>query len=220
EKFNRGGYIDAVREKALSETISKVLYPADETEQGKRLRLIQQYFFVVCTVDDALRRYERENDTLDRLAEKVQIQLNDTHPTLAIAEMMRLLVDERRVPWDRAWELTRGVFNYTNHTLLPEALETWPVWMIQETLPRHLEIIFEINRRFLDEVEIRWPGDDGRKRRMSLIREDEPRAVRMAHLAIVGSSRVNGVAKLHSELIRSTLVPDFADLWPGRFTNV
>ena len=220
EKFNRGGYVEAVREKALSETISKVLYPADETEQGKRLRLIQQYFFVACTIGDVLRRYDRENETLDELPEKVAVQLNDTHPTLAIPELMRILVDERRVPWDDAWKLTRAVFNYTNHTLLPEALETWPVWMIEQTLPRHLEIIYEINRRFLDEVATRWPGDDGRKRRMSLIREDGTKAVRMAYLAIVGSRHVNGVAKLHSDLIRSSLVPDFAELFPDRFTNV
>ncbi len=220
EKFNRGGYIEAVRDKALSETISKVLYPADETEQGKRLRLVQQYFFVACTVSDMLRRYDRENETLDKLADKVVVQLNDTHPTLAIAELMRVLVDERRVAWDAAWNLTRGVFNYTNHTLLPEALETWPVWLLEQTVPRHLEIIYEINRRFLEEVEVRWPGDDGRKRRMSLIREDGTKAARMAHLAIVGSGHVNGVAKLHSDLIRSTLVPDFAEMWPERFTNV
>lgn len=220
EKFNRGGYIEAVRDKALSETISKVLYPADETEQGKRLRLVQQYFFVACTVSDMLRRYDRENETLDKLADKVAVQLNDTHPTLAIAELMRVLVDERRVPWDTAWNLTRGVFNYTNHTLLPEALETWPIWLLEQTVPRHLEIIYEINRRFLEEVEVRWPGDDGRKRRMSLIREDGTKAARMAHLAIVGSGHVNGVAKLHSDLIRSTLVPEFAELWPERFTNV
>lgn len=220
EKFNRGGYIDAVRDKAMSETISKVLYPADETEQGKRLRLIQQYFFVACTIGDMLRRYDRQFDSIDQLPEHVAIQLNDTHPTLAIPELMRILVDERRIPWEKAWNLTKSVFNYTNHTLLPEALETWPIWMIQQTLPRHVEIIYEINRRFLDEVNLRWPGDTDRQRRMSMIREDSNKAVRMAHLAIVGSSHINGVAKLHSDLIRSTLVPDFAEFYPERFTNV
>jgi starch phosphorylase len=220
EKFNQGGYIEAVRDKALSETITKVLYPADQTEQGKRLRLVQQYFFVACTIGDMLRRYERENDSLEFLPDKVALQLNDTHPTLAVAELMRVLVDEQRVTWEKAWDLTRSILNYTNHTLLPEALETWPVRMLQEMLPRHLEIIYEINRRFLGEVELRWPGDDARKRRLSLISEDEPRSVRMAHLAIVGSKNVNGVAKLHSDLIRSRLVPDFAEFWPERFTNV
>jgi len=220
EKFNRGGYIEAVRDKAMSETISKVLYPADETEQGKRLRLVQQYFFVACTIGDMLRRFDRQFDSIEQLPDHVAIQLNDTHPTLAIPELMRILVDERRVPWEKAWDITCGVFNYTNHTLLPEALETWPVWMIQENLPRHLEIIYEINRRFLDEINVRWPDDSDRQRRMSLIRENAGKAVRMAHLAIIASRRVNGVAKLHSDLIRSSLVPDFAEFYPDRFTNI
>ncbi len=218
--FNRGGFLDAVDDKVRSETISKVLYPADETEQGRQLRLVQQYFFVACTLSDVFRRYEREHETLDSLPDKVAIQLNDTHPSLAIAEMMRILVDEREEPWDHAWEMTRAIFGYTNHTLMPEALEVWPVAMFEHVLPRHLEIIYEINRRFLDTVERRWPHDDGRKRRLSLIQEDAPRSVRMAHLAIVGSHTINGVAELHSRLIRTDLVPEFAELWPDRFTNV
>ncbi len=218
--FKRGGFIEAVHEKMLSETISKVLYPPDETERGKQLRLEQQYFFVACTLADILRRYERENDSLDDLPDKVAVQLNDTHPALAIAELMRLLVDDRGVAWERAWEMTRAICAYTNHTLLPEALECWPVRLFETLLPRHLEIIFEINRRFLGEVEKRWPNDDARKRRMSLVREDAPRAVRMAHLAVVGSHAVNGVAELHTRLLRTNVMPDFATLWPERFTNV
>ncbi len=220
ESFNRGGFEQAVHDKVLSETISKVLYPADETERGRELRLTQQYFFVACTLADILRRYDRAHDSLDALPDKVAIQLNDTHPALAIAELMRILMDERGLGWEKAWELTRAVFAYTNHTLLPEALETWPVAMLGALLPRHLEIIYEINARFLREVAARWPGDVGRQQRMSLIREDEPRAVRMAHLAIVGSHRVNGVAALHTRLIRSHLVPDFAEFAPDRFINV
>ncbi len=217
--FNRGGYVEAVREKALSETISKVLYPSDEIAAGRELRVEQQYFFVACTLSDILRRYERTHDTLDALPDKVAIQLNDTHPALAVAELMRILVDERGLAWERAWELTVPCFGYTNHTLLPEALEVWPVDLIGRVLPRHLQIIYEINARFLKQVEQRWPGDADRKRRMSLIQEDEPKSVRMAHLAIVGSHAVNGVAALHTELIRSRLVPDFAELWPEKFSN-
>ncbi|NLX12420.1 MAG: glycogen/starch/alpha-glucan phosphorylase [Phycisphaerales bacterium] len=220
QKFNLGGFLEAVQDKMLSETISKVLYPADETERGRHLRLVQQYFFVACTLADIIRRHEREHDTLDNLPDKVAIQLNDTHPSLAIAELMRILVDERDMPWEQAWEMTRAIFAYTNHTLMPEALEVWPVYMFERYLPRHLEIIYEINQRFLQTVEARWPGDDGHKRRMSLIQEDTPRSVRMAHLAIVGSHAVNGVAEMHSDLVRTDLVPDFAALWPERFTNV
>ncbi|HPD28846.1 MAG TPA: glycogen/starch/alpha-glucan phosphorylase [Phycisphaerae bacterium] len=220
EAFNQGGYLEAVREKVMNETISKVLYPADQTQRGRHLRLVQQYFFVACTLADILRRYDRDHDTIDDLPNKVAIHLNDTHPSIAIAEMMRILVDDRGLDWDRAWEMTQAIFAYTNHTLLPEALETWPVWMFEQWLPRHLQIIYEINKRFLEQVDRRWPGDDGRKRRMSLIQEDNPRSIRMAHLAIVGSHTVNGVAELHSRLIRQTLVPDFAELWPDRFTNV
>jgi len=217
--FNRGGYVEAVREKATSETISKVLYPSDELYVGKELRLTQQYFFVACTLTDIIRRYEKNHETFDALPDKVAIQLNDTHPALAIAELMRILVDERGMPWEQAWELTRACFGYTNHTLLPEALEMWPVPLLRHVLPRHLQIIFEINRRFLDEVDWRWPGDLGRRRNLSLIQEGPVQSVRMAHLAIVGSHSVNGVAALHTDLIRSRLVPDFAELWPENFSN-
>ncbi|RMF84510.1 MAG: glycogen/starch/alpha-glucan phosphorylase [Planctomycetota bacterium] len=220
EAFNRGGYVDAVHQKVLSETITKVLYPADQTEAGRDLRLMQQYFFVACTLTDVLRRYERTHDTLDELPEKVSIQLNDTHPSLAIAELMRILVDERGLGWEHAWDITCRCFNYTNHTLLPEALEVWPVQALERIIPRHMHIIYEINRRFLEQVDARWPGDDQRKRRMSLIDENTPRGVRMAHLAMVGSRRVNGVAELHSRLIRERLAPDFAEMYPDRFVNV
>ncbi|MFO0840366.1 MAG: glycogen/starch/alpha-glucan phosphorylase [Phycisphaerae bacterium] len=220
QAFKRGGFVEAVQEKMTSETISKVLYPPDETERGRQLRLEQQYFFVACTLADALRRFERENDDISDLPDKIAIQLNDTHPALAIAELMRLLVDDRGVAWDRAWEMTRTICAYTNHTLLPEALECWPVPLFETLLPRHLQIIYEINHRFLGEVERRWPGDASRRRRMSLIREDAPRAVRMAHLAVVGSHAVNGVAELHSRLLKTSVMPDFAALWPERFTNV
>lgn len=218
--FNRGGYVEAVREKALSETITKVLYPDDQLEIGKELRLVQQYFFVACTLADIVRRFERTNDSFDAFPDKVTIQLNDTHPALGIAELMRILVDERGLSWAKAWEITEASFGYTNHTLLPEALETWRIGMFSAVLPRHLQIVYEINARFLDRVQKRWPGDIDRVRRMSLIQETPVRAVRMAHLAIVGSRTVNGVAELHSELIRKRLVPDFAEMWPERFTNV
>ncbi len=217
--FNRGGYVEAVREKAPSETISKVLYPNDHMERGKELRLTQQYFFVACTLDDIFRRYQKRHDTFDALPDKVAIQLNDTHPSLAVAELMRILVDDQGLDWERAWELTCATFGYTNHTLMPEALELWPVSLLGRLLPRHLQIIYEVNRRFLGEVERRWPGDAGRQQRLSLIQEGPNRSVRMAHLAIVGSHSVNGVAALHTDLIRSRLVPDFAELWPERFSN-
>jgi starch phosphorylase len=218
--FQRGGYVEAVREKALSETISKVLYPSDELAAGKELRLTQQYFFVACTLSDMIRRYEKNHDTLDALPDKVAIQLNDTHPSLAIVELMRMLVDERGLEWERAWELTQACFGYTNHTLLPEALEQWPVPLLGHVLPRHLQIIYEINQRFLEQVDRRWPGELQRRRNLSLIQEGPIRSVRMAHVAIAGSHSVNGVAALHTNLIRTRLVPDFAELWPERFRNV
>ena len=219
--FNRGGYVEAVHQQAMSETISKVLYPSDETDAGRELRLVQQYFFVACTLSDVIRRYEKNHDTLDALPDKVAIQLNDTHPALAIAEMMCLLVDERGLPWERAWELTSATFAYTNHTLLSEALEKWPVPLMARVLPRHLQVIFEINKRFLDgPVEQRWPGDGQRRARLSLVQEGHVPCIRMAHLAIAGSHHVNGVAALHTDLLRSRVVPDFAELWPERFLNV
>ncbi|HVP11777.1 MAG TPA: glycogen/starch/alpha-glucan phosphorylase [Phycisphaerae bacterium] len=219
--FNRGGYVEAVRQQALSETISKVLYPSDESDAGRELRLVQEYFFVACTLCDIIRRYEKTHDTFDAFPDKVAIQLNDTHPALAIAELMCTLVDERGLPWEKAWELTRATFAYTNHTLLPEALEKWPAALLGRVLPRHLQMIYEINQRFLDgDVQRRWPGDGSRRWRMSLVEEGPVQSVRMAHLAVVGSHRVNGVAALHSDLLRSRVLPDFAELWPERFLNV
>jgi len=220
EEFNRGGYVEAVRSKALSETISKVLYPRDDIEVGRELRLVQQHFFVTCTLADIMRRYDRNHDSIDQFADNVAIQLNDTHPALGVAELMRILVDERAVPWDKAWEITTASFGYTNHTLMPEALEVLPVDLLSRIVPRHLQIIFEINQRFLEGVvEKRWPGDAGRRQRLSIIQEQPYQAVRMAHLSIVGSHKVNGVAQLHTDLIRSHLVPNFAKLWPEKFQN-
>jgi starch phosphorylase len=219
--FNRGGYVEAVRAQALSETITKVLYPSDETDAGRELRLAQQYFFVACTLSDVIRRYEKKHDTFDAFPDQVAIQLNDTHPSLAIAELMRILVDEHALPWQRAWELTQATFAYTNHTLLAEALEKWTVPLMRSVLPRHLQIIFEINQRFLDgEVQRRWPGAIDRRRRLSLVQEGPVQAIRMAHLAVVGSHKVNGVAALHTDLLRARVVPDFAELWPEKFINV
>ena len=217
--FNEGDYLKAVEQKMSSETISKVLYPSDSFEAGRELRLIQEYFFVACAIRDIVRRYEQRHAYYDAFASKVAIQLNDTHPALAVAELMRLLVDEKLLPWDRAWEITQATLGYTNHTLLPEALERWPVSLFERVLPRHLQIIHEINRRFLDEVGAHWPNDPDRARRMSIIEEGDQKQVRMAHLAIIGSHSINGVAALHSELVKSSLVPDFYALWPERFNN-
>jgi starch phosphorylase len=218
--FNHGDYYRAVEDKMFSENITKVLYPNDERFEGKMLRLQQQYFFVTCSLQDMLRIQLALGRPLEQFAGKWAIQLNDTHPSIAVAELMRLLVDEHHLDWDIAWTVTQNTFAYTNHTLLPEALEKWPVALFSRLLPRHLEIIFEINRRFLDVVRARFPGDDARLRRMSLIDETGERYVRMAYLATVGSRRVNGVARLHSELLRQSLLRDFAELWPERFCNV
>jgi starch phosphorylase len=220
EAFNEGEYYRAVEEKTFSENITKVLYPNDETAGGKQLRLEQQYFFVTCALQDMLRIHlQRARDPSD-FDRKYAVQLNDTHPAIAVAELMRLLVDVYALPWERAWEVTTRTFGYTNHTLLPEALEKWPLPLFQSVLPRHLEIVYEINRRFLDEVRVRFPGDESRVVRVSLIDESGPRYVRMANLACVGSRKVNGVARLHSELVRRDLLRDFSDFWPGKFTNV
>ncbi len=218
--FNHGDYYRAVEDKMHSENISKVLYPNDEVIQGKTLRLQQQFFFASCSLQDMIRVHLVLKRPLDKFHEKWAVQLNDTHPAIAVAEMMRLLVDEHQMEWDTAWNVTRNTFAYTNHTLLPEALEKWPVGLFGELLPRHLEIICEINRRFLDEVRARFPGDEGRVARMSLIDESGARFVRMANLATVGSHRVNGVARLHSELLKKTVMHDFAELWPEKFCNV
>ncbi|HEV8567650.1 MAG TPA: glycogen/starch/alpha-glucan phosphorylase [Actinoplanes sp.] len=219
-RFARGEYAEAVQDMVRSEIISKVLYPDDSTEFGRELRLKQQYFLVSCSLRDIIRRFRFRNSDWDTFADKTVIQLNDTHPVLAIPELMRLLVDEYGLEWDRAWSITRRTFAYTNHTLLPEALETWPVAMLGRLLPRHMEIIYLINTYFLREVRARFPDDVDRVRRMSLIQEDHDRRVRMAHLAVVGTAAVNGVAELQSKLLAGTILRDFAEMWPGKFRNV
>jgi starch phosphorylase len=217
--FNRGDYYGAVNQKVVSENLSKVLYPNDEVIQGKELRLEQQYFFVCCSLQDMLRILRVQRIPLTRFHEKFAVQLNDTHPSIAVAELMRLLVDEHALEWDAAWSITRQAFAYTNHTLLPEALEQWPIPVLAKVLPRHLEIIYEINARFLDEVRVRFLGDEARIARLSLIDEHGPRYVRMAHLACVGSHAVNGVADLHTRLLQESVLRDFHDLSPGKFSN-
>ncbi|MEI6674570.1 MAG: glycogen/starch/alpha-glucan phosphorylase [Verrucomicrobiota bacterium] len=218
--FNHGDYYRAVEDKMHSENITKVLYPNDEVIQGKTLRLQQQFLFVTCSLQDMIRVHRLLERPLVSFHEKWAVQLNDTHPAIAVAELMRLLVDKHHMDWDTAWNVTRRTFAYTNHTLLPEALEKWPVGLLGYLLPRHLEIIYEINRRFLAEVRVRFPGDDARLTRLSLIDESGERYVRMAHLATVGSHHVNGVARLHSELLRQTVMRDFAELWPEKFCNI
>ena len=203
-----------------SENLSRVLYPDDTTTMGRALRLRQQYFFVSASLQDILYRYLCHHEGFEQLPDKVAIQLNDTHPSIAIPELMRLLVDVYHLPWERAWDITRRVFAYTNHTLLPEALETWPVELMERLLPRHMQIIYDINHAFLEEVRHRFAGDVDRLRRMSFIDETPPRRVRMAHLAIVGSHRVNGVSELHTQLMRETIFRDFHQLWPERIINI
>lgn len=217
--FNQGNYIDAVKDKTLSENLSKVLYPADTTLMGQELRVMQEYFFVSASLQDILARHNRVYDSLDELPAKVCIQLNDTHPSLAIPELMRLLLDVYDYEWAQAWALTRQVFNYTNHTLLPEALETWPIAMLEQLLPRHLEIIYQINYEFLQEVKYHFPGQPDLLARMSLV-NDGQRRIRMAHLCVVGSNHVNGVAALHTELMRSHVFADFNRMNPEKFINV
>ncbi|MEG3129354.1 glycogen/starch/alpha-glucan phosphorylase [Pantoea cypripedii] len=220
EDFNAGDYYQAVEEKVVSETLSKVLYPNDEPDAGKRLRLAQQYFFVSCSLQDMLRLLDIGHRPVEHFAERFAAQLNDTHPSIAVAELMRLLIDERQLSWDEAWSITQHTFAYTNHTLLPEALETWGLPLMQSLLPRLLDIIYEINRRFLEEVRQAFPDDAARVARMSLIDEHGEKKVRMANLATVGSHAVNGVAALHSELLKQTVLHDFAGLYPQRFLNV
>jgi starch phosphorylase len=220
EAFNVGDYFGAVDEKVSSETITKVLYPNDEPYQGKQLRLAQQYFFVSCSLQDMIRIHLLSGNPLDTFAHAWAVQLNDTHPSIAVAELMRLLVDEHLLDWEKAWEITRNTCAYTNHTLLPEALEKWPLPLFKQVLPRHLEIIYEINRRFLDEVRVRFPGDDQRPARLSLIEETGEKHVRMAHLACVGSHAINGVAALHSDLLKRTVLRDFHELESEKFCNV
>jgi len=219
ECFNEGDYDKAVAEKADSETISKVLYPNDNTPEGKELRLKQEYFFVSATLQDIIRRYKKTHTTFDFFPDKVAIQLNDTHPAVGIAELMHLLVDIEHLGWEKAWEITTKVFAYTNHTVLPEALERWSVSLFERLLPRHLQIIYEINRRFLDSVKAVFPNDNAKLARLSLIEEGDDRKVRMANLAIVGSHSVNGVAALHTDIIKQTLFKDFYDLMPEKFNN-
>ena len=218
--FNAGRYAEAVEAQMRSENLTKVLYPSDSTDAGKELRLKQQYFLVSCSLRDIIRRFRFRNSDWEAFPDKVVIQLNDTHPVLAIPELMRLLVDENGISWEQAWSITRRTFAYTCHTLLPEALETWPVPMFGRLLPRHLEIIYALNRFFLEEVRARYPDDEGRAARMSLIQEGAEHRVRMANLAVIGSFAVNGVAELQSRLLALTTLHDFADLWPEKFLNV
>ena len=217
--FKSGDYEHAVYKKILSENISKVLYPSDDISQGKELRLRQEYFFTAASISDIIRRFKSENPDLKDLPKQVAIQLNDTHPTLAIVELMRLLIDENDFDWQVAWDITTKVFAYTNHTLMPEALECWGVDRFERLLPRHMQIIYEINARFLRTVALRYPGDNDRLQRMSLIEEGSPKRIRMAYLAIVGSSFVNGVSKLHSELLKEKLFRDFYEFYPEKFNN-
>ncbi len=219
-KFNVGDYYGSVNDKVVSENLTKVLYPNDEPIQGKELRLQQQYFFVSCSLQDMIRIHLAINgNRIETFAEKFTAQLNDTHPCIGVAELMRLLVDEYHLDWDKAWEITKKTFAYTNHTLLPEALEKWSLDIFGRILPRHLEIIYEINQRFLDQVRMKYPGDGEKLSRLSIIDESGNKFVRMANLACVGSYAINGVAALHSELVKSTILKDFYELWPEKFSN-
>jgi starch phosphorylase len=217
--FNQGGYVEAVREKTVTESVSKVLYPNDKTENGKELRLVQQYFFVSCSLRDIIRRWRKLNSDWTKFSDKVAVQLNDTHPAVAVSELMRILIDEENLPWETAWSVVTRTMAYTNHTLLPEALERWGLPLFQRVLPRHTQIIFEINVRLMQSVEAKWPGDDEKKRVLSLIEEGGGKAIRMANLAVVGSHSVNGVAAIHSELLKKNLFPEFDALYPGKFNN-
>jgi len=217
--FNTGDYLKAVQDKMRTETISKVLYPREDVVHGRELRLVQEYFLVSSALNDIVRRFKSLNLPMDKLPEKAAIQLNDTHPALAVAELMRLLVDEERLSWDKALSVTRATLSYTNHTLMPEALEVWPVDLMEHVLPRHMQIIFELNRGHLSLVSGEYPNDVGKLRRMSAIEETNGKMVRMGHLAVIGSHAVNGVSKLHSELVKTRLFPDFAQMWPERFQN-
>lgn len=218
-QFSGGDFVGALAETLTAETLTRVLYPDDSTSEGKGLRLLQQYFLVACTLADAIRRFRAAGNRWSALPDKVAMQLNDTHPTLAVPELMRILLDDAHLEWEQAWDLTQRTLSYTNHTLLPEALEKWPLPWFEMVLPRQLEIIYEINRRFLDDVRARFPGDHARVSRVSLIDEGHPKTIRMAHLAIVGSHSTNGVAAMLSELLKQSVVPDFAELFPCRFNN-
>jgi len=219
QEFSSGDFVGALAGTLAAESLTRVLYPDDSTSMGQGLRFVQEYFLVACSLADLVRRFRRGNADWSRFPEKVAIQLNDTHPTMAVPELMRILLDEAHLGWDQAWDLTQRTLAYTNHTLLPEALEKWPLAWFKELLPRHLEIIFEINRRFLDAVRIRYPGDEERIRRMSLVEEGAERKIRMANLAIVGSHSTNGVSAIHTDLLRTTTVKDLAEMFPERFNN-
>ena len=219
EEFSRGDFAGALAETLAADSLTRVLYPDDSTSMGQGLRFVQEYFLVACSLADLVRRFRRNNADWNALPLKAAIQLNDTHPAMAVPELMRILLDEAKLGWDQAWDLTQRTLAYTNHTLLPEALEKWPVAWFEALLPRQLEIIYEINRRFLDDVRAKFPGDDSRVRAVSLVEEGAERKIRMANLAIVGSHSTNGVAAIHSELLRKTTVKDLAEIFPERFSN-
>jgi starch phosphorylase len=219
KEFSGGDFVGALAETLAAESLTRVLYPDDSTSLGQGLRFVQEYFLVACSLADLVRRFRQNNDNWNLLPEKVAIQLNDTHPTMSVPELMRILLDEAHLPWDQAWDLTQKTLGYTNHTLLPEALEKWPIAWFERLLPRQLEIIYEINRRLLDDVRARFPGDEGKVERVSLIEEGPTRHVRMANMAIVGSHSTNGVAEIHSRLLRTMTVKDLAELYPERFSN-
>ena len=219
EEFSHGDFIEAFAQTLSAETLTRVLYPDDSSYKGQTLRLLQEYFLVACSLTDAVRRFQKSNSDWSLLPSKIAIQMNDTHPALAVPELMRILVDQAQLGWDEAWQITQNTLAYTNHTLLPEALEKWPVSWFEEMLPRQLEIIYEINRRFLSDVRRVFPGDEGRVQRVSLIEESASKTLRMANLAVVGSHSTNGVAAIHSELLRSTTLRDLADIFPDRFNN-
>jgi len=218
-EFSQGDFAGAVIDNVAAESVTRVLYPDDSTEAGRSLRFLQQYFLVSCSLQDIIARFIKSESTWSALPDRIAVQMNDTHPALCVAELMRILLDDARLSWDQAWDITFRCLAYTNHTLLPEALEKWPVALFETLIPRHLEIIYEINRRFLDEVRRRHPGDEARVRRVSLIEEEPTRRVRMAHLAVVGSHSTNGVAEIHSDLLRTNVLSDFAELFPERFNN-
>src|SRR5215510_2562192 len=219
QQFSHGDFVGALAETLTAETLTRVLYPDDSTTEGKGLRFLQQYFLVACSLADAIRRFRAAGNDWSALPDKVAMQLNDTHPTLAVPELMRILLDDAKLGWDKAWDLTQRTLAYTNHTLLPEALEKWPLPWFETLLPRQLEIIYEVNRRLLEQVRAKYPGDGDRVARVSLIEESSPKKVRMANLAIVGSHSTNGVAAIHSDLLKKTVVPDFAAMFPERFNN-
>ena len=219
EKFDTGDFVGALGETLQAESLTRVLYPDDSTSKGQGLRFLQEYFLVACSMADLVRRFRRYNSDWEKFPEKAAIQLNDTHPSMSVAELMRILLDDAHLGWDQAWDLTKRTLGYTNHTLLPEALEKWPVAWFETLIPRHLELIYEINRRLLDDVRVRFPGDEGRVQRISLVEEGSTRKIRMANLAIVGSHSTNGVSAIHSKLLRTTTVKDLAEMFPERFNN-